>query len=108
LTQRATFPLFQFLVMGLFMDLHQALQEVGYTSTRKDIRRHNLKLLNDKPPIEAIVDEVFEPVMRPRKVIFTKAGGMVRARYEGRKTFVFGFDERHASNRLKTWDGGTV
>jgi len=29
----------------------------------------------------------------------------VKARYEGRKSFVFGANEKHATKRLKTWDG---
>ena len=41
----------------------------------------------------------------PRKVIVQRAGGLVKARYEGRKSFVFGVNEKHATKRLKTWDG---
>jgi len=44
------------------------------------------------------------PASLPRKVIVSKAGGMVKARYEGRRAFVFGYDERHAISRLKIWD----
>ena len=44
----------------------------------------------------------------PRKIVISKAGGFVRARYAGRKTFVFGFDAKHAMSRLKCWDGGAA
>jgi hypothetical protein len=58
-----------------------------------------------KPTIEALVDGLLAPTIRIRKIIITKAGEFVRARYEGRKTFVFGFDVKTAVSRLKTWDG---
>jgi hypothetical protein len=42
----------------------------------------------------------------PRKITLSKAGGFIKARYEGRKAYVFGFDEKQARQRLKMWDGG--
>jgi cytidylate kinase len=90
--------------------MQQALQEVGFQPTRrkKDMQRHNLALIGreEKPTIDKMVDKVFETIARPRKVITSRAGGFVTARYEGRRAFVFGFDERHALSRLKTWDNG--
>jgi hypothetical protein len=40
------------------------------------------------------------------KIQVQKAGGFVKARYKGRRTFVLAFDERQALERLKTWDNG--
>lgn len=43
------------------------------------------------------------------RVQVQKAGGLVKARYKGRRTFVFASDEGQALERLKMWDnnGGT-
>jgi hypothetical protein len=43
---------------------------------------------------------------QPRKIVISRAGGFTKARYSGRRAFVFGCDESHAVSRLKTWDGG--
>jgi hypothetical protein len=77
--------------------MHQALQEVGFQPTRRR---------EEKPTIEKMVDKVFEPITRPRKVITGRAGGFVTARYEGRRAFVFASDIEAARKRLKYWDNG--
>jgi hypothetical protein len=68
--------------------------EVGYRPTHKPVAS-----------LRQAIDEVFAPITRPRRVLISRAGDMVKARYEGRRTFVLGYDARHATSRLKTWDG---
>ncbi len=82
--------------------MQQALREVGY---KPGTRLRTLRKLEAKQPtFQKVIDEVFAPITRPKKVVISKAGDFVRARYEGRRTYVFGYDVRHATSRLKTWD----
>jgi hypothetical protein len=83
--------------------MQQAFQEVGYKPSGVRLRTLR-KLAAKQQTFERVIDEVFAPITRNRKVVITKAGGFVRARYEGRRTYVFGSDVRHATSRLKTWD----
>jgi hypothetical protein len=80
--------------------LEQALSEIGYQPT--------MTRPKEEPTIETVIDGLMEPVTCPLKIVFRKAGGMIKARYGGRKTFVFGYDERHAVSRLKYWNMGAA
>ncbi|SPF44743.1 hypothetical protein SBA1_550108 [Candidatus Sulfotelmatobacter kueseliae] len=39
-----------------------------------------------------------------RRIIIQKAGGMIKARYEGSSNFVFGDNPMHAAKRLHFWE----
>ncbi len=86
--------------------MQQALREVGYKPS--GVRLRTLRQMTEREQASATLkktlDEVFAPITRPKKVVISKAGDFVRARYEGRVTYVFGYDVRHATGRLKTWD----
>ena len=78
------------------MDMQDAILEAGFKASTA----------RSKTTMEKVIDGLLAPITQSRKIVITKAGEYVRARYEGRKTFVIGFDERIAVSRLKTWDGG--
>ena len=83
--------------------MQQAFQEVGYKPS--SVRLRTLRKLAAKPQtFEQVIDEVFAPITRNRKVVITKAGGFVRARYEGRRSFVFAATRQQAIRNLKYWE----
>jgi hypothetical protein len=90
--------------------LQQALQDVGYSPTLSRtlaaITKANI-ILNDVPydTLRALAEEAVANMAKPRKVLFQRAGGLVLARYEGERTYVFGRTNREAASRLKTWAG---
>jgi hypothetical protein len=73
-----------------------------------EVKQRDLRRTQEREQIttslERFVDGVLAPIMKLRTVTLTKAGNFTKARYEGRSSFVFGFDERDARSRLKAWD----
>jgi hypothetical protein len=46
------------------------------------------------------------PIRKVRKIIFSNAGGVLKGRYAGRSTWVFGESELQITKKLKFFDGG--
>lgn len=80
------------------MSIAQQLSNVGYNVTRQ----------TEKPTLAQIVDAVMAPITRPRKIVISRAGDFVRARYEGRKTCVLALTAEQARKNLKMFDGGAA
>ncbi len=50
-------------------------------------------------------DKVLAPITKkPLKVVISKAGGFVKARWGGRRSFVLGETPEQAIKRLKNWN----
>ena len=73
-------------------------------TTRRQMRRLNMQLFGTGETPE----QVEPPITKLRRVIFSKAGGFLKGRYEGRSTSVFGDSPLQISKRLKFFDGGAV
>ena len=90
--------------------MQQALQDVGLepTKTRQTIRRHNMARFGteEKPTLATIVDAVFAPITKTRKIQVQRAGGFYRARYAGRPTTCFALTAEQAIKYLRFFDGG--
>jgi hypothetical protein len=86
--------------------MQTALRDVGYKPTKgeREMSKHNLELIR-LAEFNRVFDGAIAPPIKPRKIQFEKAGSHVRARYQGEKTFVIGYDKLDATSRLKTWAG---
>jgi hypothetical protein len=97
----------QFQFKELFMSTMQtALKDVVYKPTKGEraMSLHNLEIIRLAEFNRAFDGVVASPI-KPRKIQFEKAGSHVRARYQGDKTFVIGYDKWDAASRLRTWAG---
>jgi hypothetical protein len=89
------------------MDMQAALQDVGYKPPKPKTARQNMAFNRDhiiREQLTTIVDRVFEHTIKARKVQMQRTGCTCKARYEGRKTFVFGKSTTEALSRLQFWD----
>jgi hypothetical protein len=63
----------------------------------------------ERKSFQSVLDELFEPITKDRKVLVTRTGnGFFKARYEGKSDFAFGSNEREARHRVKMFSGGSL
>ena len=97
----------------------QQLAAVGFkptfqpspTTTRQKIAsvRASYRNISEPKSLETVLDELFEPITKDRKVLVSRTGnGFFKARYEGKSDFAFGSDEREARHRVKMFSGGSL
>lgn len=86
--------------------MQTALRDVGYKPTKgeREMSKHNLEIIR-LAEFNRAFDGVVATLIKPRVIQFERAGSHVRARYQGERTFVIGYDKREATSRLKTWAG---
>jgi hypothetical protein len=84
-----------------------ALQQVGLKpTTARQMMARNLVLFNTQEQLENTIDGVFEPLTKlPRKILFQRAGGFYRARFEGDAMSTIGDSRKEATRRLQFWGG---
>lgn len=104
------------------MDMQQALQSALQPQPTPHVRLRTLRKAAQRaevPKLRAVVqqptpitietlfddvlDGAIDQITKPRKVVLTKQGGYVRARYSGEAVSVFGRTTKEATSNLKFW-----
>ena len=94
----------------------QQLAAVGFkptfqpspTTTRQKIAsvRASYRNISEPKSLETVLDELFEPITKDRKIIVTRMGnGFFKARYEGASDCAFGANRREARHRVERFNG---
>jgi len=78
--------------------MQTALTDVGFRPRLRTLRRAAER---ERLALETVVDGVFEPLIKNRKVVVQRAGGYYKARYVGQAACCFGETPEEASCKLK-------
>jgi hypothetical protein len=81
------------------------LQPVAKVVACKPTRPRDVRRSQEREQVtlslEKFIDGLIEPLVKPRKIVISKAGDFYKARYEGRATSVFVYELKNAKKNLK-------